>query len=68
MYIKVYTNPATHQEVCFFILRFGIPSLMCLQIPLKRFYRYTLMPSLTFDAHGYVPLHASQQRAYGFQG
>ncbi|KAJ6586424.1 glycosyltransferase family 24 protein [Mycena vulgaris] len=35
IYIKVYTNPATHQE-----------------IPLKRFYRYTLLPSLTFDADG----------------
>ncbi|KAJ7651981.1 glycosyltransferase family 24 protein [Mycena polygramma] len=35
MYIKVYTNPATHQE-----------------IPLKRFYRYALLPSLAFDADG----------------
>ncbi|KAJ7485860.1 glycosyltransferase family 24 protein [Mycena latifolia] len=35
VYIKVYMNPATHQE-----------------IPLKRFYRYTLLPSLAFDAEG----------------
>ncbi|KAJ7909648.1 glycosyltransferase family 24 protein [Mycena leptocephala] len=42
MYIKVYTNPATHQE-----------------IPLKRFYRYALLPSLAFDADGAeIPTHA----------
>ncbi|KAJ7136717.1 glycosyltransferase family 24 protein [Mycena epipterygia] len=35
IYIKVYTNPASHQE-----------------IPLKRFYRYSLLPSLAFDADG----------------
>ncbi|KAJ7513036.1 glycosyltransferase family 24 protein [Mycena galericulata] len=35
VYIKVYLNPAAHQE-----------------IPLKRFYRYTLLPSLAFDADG----------------
>ncbi|KAJ6626996.1 glycosyltransferase family 24 protein [Mycena sp. CBHHK59/15] len=36
IYIKVYTNPAQHQE-----------------IPLKRFYRYNLLPSLSFDADGF---------------
>ncbi|KAJ7264047.1 glycosyltransferase family 24 protein [Mycena haematopus] len=35
MFIKVYTNPAAHEE-----------------IPLKRFYRYALLPSLTFDLDG----------------
>ncbi|KAJ7032380.1 UDP-glucose:glycoprotein glucosyltransferase-domain-containing protein [Mycena alexandri] len=35
IYIKVYTNPAPHEE-----------------IPLKRFYRYALLPSLAFDADG----------------
>ncbi|KAJ7813688.1 glycosyltransferase family 24 protein [Mycena olivaceomarginata] len=35
IYIKVYTNPAEHEE-----------------IPLKRFYRYALLPSLAFDADG----------------
>ncbi|KAJ7222294.1 UDP-glucose:glycoprotein glucosyltransferase-domain-containing protein [Mycena pura] len=35
IYIKVYTNPAPHQE-----------------IPLKRFYRYALLPSLAFDIDG----------------
>ncbi|KAF7307809.1 hypothetical protein MKEN_01141000 [Mycena kentingensis (nom. inval.)] len=35
IYIKVYTNPAQHQE-----------------IPLKRFYRYTLLQTLAFDDDG----------------
>ncbi|KAJ6489844.1 glycosyltransferase family 24 protein [Mycena sanguinolenta] len=42
MYIKVYMNPAAHEE-----------------IPLKRFYRYALSPSLTFDADGTeIPMQA----------
>ncbi|KAF7345254.1 hypothetical protein MSAN_01902000 [Mycena sanguinolenta] len=42
MYIKVYLNPAAHEE-----------------IPLKRFYRYALSPSLTFDAEGTeIPMQA----------
>ncbi|KAF7297231.1 hypothetical protein MIND_00956200 [Mycena indigotica] len=35
IYIKVYTNPAPHEE-----------------IPLKRFYRYALLPNLAFDSDG----------------
>jgi hypothetical protein len=53
VFIKIYVHPPAFHEVRVSAVR-RPANLICLQVPLKRFYRFEVSPRLTFDENGYV--------------
>ena len=61
VYAEVYLNPARHTEVFLSFFSSIKFSLTREQVPLKRFYRYNLPSSLSFDDNGYVTVISDKQ-------
>lgn len=58
VHVAFYIHPAAYNEVSLrrltLLRAFMQRPDHCIQIPLKRFYRYNLVPTLDFDENGYV--------------